>query len=534
MAGEFWDILHDPGRSQAHWSTDNVGEAAPGVLTPFSWSMWGKTGDSMPRRIAHRMGVFSDEDLTSYPLIVRPFYGRIAMRMEYLAAVGDRMPGASGADIVANMFGRVPETMTFEMTNRRYPVIAYKLPHAMITAPRAVRREAPIVDGWWRTEVARMDSLQMPAAVAALREAVAKFDHMLTIHSLALLSVVQPLLVELTKLVETTGIGEVGALSGTGGAEMAIVRDIWNASRGAGSVADVVANHGFHGPLEGEAASRVWREDPTPLERMVEGYTGIPESDSPVLREQLAKERLPALQRQLLAAIPPARRPAARALLKISARMIPLRGVGKRSFLQSLDVARCAGRRIGALLTDDGKLEHADDVFYLTVDELSERLAENAAELVGLRRERREEYQQLELPGSWHGTPPAKRHQPDDHHAPEEVITGIGASSGNVEGIVRVVHDPTFAEVEPDEILVTATTDPSWASIMFLSSALVVDIGGALSHAAVVARELGIPCVVNTRNGTRNLRSGDRVRVDGTSGTVTVIQRAGASTELSA
>ena len=106
------------------------------------------------------------------------------------------------------------------------------------------------------------------------------------------------------------------------------------------------------------------------------------------------------------------------------------------------------------------------------------------------------------------------------------MITGIGASSGIVEGIVRVVHDPTFAEVEPDEILVTATTDPSWASIMFISSALVVDIGGALSHAAVVARELGIPCVVNTRNGTRSLRTGDQVRVDGTSGTVTMIQRA--------
>jgi pyruvate,water dikinase len=79
--------------------------------------------------------------------------------------------------------------------------------------------------------------------------------------------------------------------------------------------------------------------------------------------------------------------------------------------------------------------------------------------------------------------------------------------------------------VEPDEVLVAPTTDPSWSSIMFISSALVVDIGGMLSHAAVVARELGIPCVVNTRTGTRALRTGDRVRVDGTTGTVTVIER---------
>jgi pyruvate,water dikinase len=371
-----------------------------------------------------------------------------------------------------------------------------------------------------------MDNRPLAAAIDVLREGVSKFDYVLTIHSLALLSVVQPLLVELTKLVERTGVGEVGALSGTGGAEMAIVRDIWNASRGTGSVADVVANHGFHGPLEGEASSRVWREDPAPLERMLEGYKGISDAESPVLRERLAKERLPSLQRELLAAVPRARRPDARLLLQISANTIPLRGVGKRSFLQSLDVARCAARRIGTLLAQDVKLEDADDVFYLTVDELSGPLPENAADLVRLRRERRDEYQQLELPGSWHGTPAAKQAQVDDAHTAEEVITGIGASSGIAEGIVRVVHDPTFAAVEPDEILVTATTDPSWASIMFMSSALVVDIGGALSHAAVVARELGIPCVVNTRSGTRHLRTGDRVRVDGTSGTVEVLERA--------
>jgi pyruvate,water dikinase len=106
-------------------------------------------------------------------------------------------------------------------------------------------------------------------------------------------------------------------------------------------------------------------------------------------------------------------------------------------------------------------------------------------------------------------------------------LTGIGAGSGVVEGLVRVVHDPDFADVEPGEVLVAPTTDPSWASIMFVSAALVVDIGSVLSHAAVVARELGLPCVVNTRVGTRVLRDGDLVRVDGTAGTVEILRRAG-------
>jgi rifampicin phosphotransferase len=104
-----------------------------------------------------------------------------------------------------------------------------------------------------------------------------------------------------------------------------------------------------------------------------------------------------------------------------------------------------------------------------------------------------------------------------------ERVEGIGVSAGDTEGMARVVTDPSFAEVEPDEILVAATTDPSWASIMYVSSALVMDMGGPISHAAVVARELGIPCVVNTRKGTREIKTGDRVRVDGTTGVVEIL-----------
>jgi len=125
----------------------------------------------------------------------------------------------------------------------------------------------------------------------------------------------------------------------------------------------------------------------------------------------------------------------------------------------------------------------------------------------------------------WQGPPETIE---DESAADEraELLTGTGVSAGVIDGVVRVVSDPSFTDVEPDEVLVAPTTDPSWSSIMFISSALVVDIGGALSHAAAVARELRIPCVVNTRNGSRVLRTGDRVRVDGDAGTVEVLARA--------
>jgi pyruvate,water dikinase len=160
----------------------------------------------------------------------------------------------------------------------------------------------------------------------------------------------------------------------------------------------------------------------------------------------------------------------------------------------------------------------------LTAEELlAPPSAARLAEIVAARRETRAGYQALELTSSvWHGLPETVGVS-GGADARASVISGTGVSAGTVEGFVRVIEDPSFAEVEPDEVLVAPVTDPSWSSIMFISSALVVDIGGTLSHAAVVARELRIPCVVGTGNATRVLRTGDWVKVDGTAGTVEVL-----------
>jgi pyruvate,water dikinase len=105
-------------------------------------------------------------------------------------------------------------------------------------------------------------------------------------------------------------------------------------------------------------------------------------------------------------------------------------------------------------------------------------------------------------------------------------LTGAAASAGVVEGIARVVASPRDGdELVAGEILVCHTTDPGWAGLMQVSSALVIDVGGPLSHGAIVARELGLPCVIGTRDGTAVLRNGDRISVDGTTGRVLILQR---------
>jgi pyruvate,water dikinase len=267
----------------------------------------------------------------------------------------------------------------------------------------------------------------------------------------------------------------------------------------------------------------VWREDPGPVEALLAGYRSMGDDADPGRAEAARVEERRRVEAALLAALPATRRGGGRVVLRLARTYLPLRGVGKVAFLQSLDVARAAARRMGALLAADGVLADPEDVFFLTLPELTGRLPAEPAAVVAERRARHAHYGTLRIPGMFRG-------DPEPEAAAEEAtagaVSGTGASPGVVEGRVVVVTDPAMADVEPGDILVAHTTDPSWASIMFLCKALVVDIGGLLSHAAVVARELGIPCVMGTQHGSRALRTGDICRVDGSAGTVEVLERA--------
>ena len=106
------------------------------------------------------------------------------------------------------------------------------------------------------------------------------------------------------------------------------------------------------------------------------------------------------------------------------------------------------------------------------------------------------------------------------------VITGLGASAGQVSGRARVILSLKEAgEVQKDEILVTRYTDPSWTPLFSLISAVVIEEGGSLSHAAVVARELGICAVTQVKHATKLIRTGDLILVDGSTGQIQKIEQ---------
>jgi pyruvate,water dikinase len=533
-----WDPLMGDSRPEWYWTTANVAEALPGVLTPLMWTLWAPSIEHGPRHAAYSIGALTREE-SRLPIRrdewwVQPFYGRCAVQLGFMSTIGDRMPGTTGAATIANVFGEVPADMTFSPTKRRYAIIAWRLPWLFIRWPKQVAAVSAAFDAWWSASVAAVDALDERAARDLFAEAVRRHDEAMVTQVNGILSTMQPLYEAVVGVVGKVGAGDVSVLTGApGGAEIAVVTDIWRASRGEITVADVVRRHGFHGPAEGELSSRVWREDDAPLRRMIAQYATRGDELDPRRQQAECAAAYDRETARVLAAASAPMRPAARLVLKLARERLRLRGVGKRSFLQANDVARASARRLGMFYAESGAIEQPEDVFYLTVDELlAPALPPDARELVARRRERRAEYQRYTLPEKWKGVP-GPIPVTDAHAAtsdalePGDIVQGIGVSAGVVEGIARVVTDPSFADVEPDEILIAPVTDPSWSSIMFISSALVVDIGGPLSHAAVVARELSIPCVVATQTGSQRLRTGDRVRVDGTAGTVELLDRTG-------
>ena len=107
--------------------------------------------------------------------------------------------------------------------------------------------------------------------------------------------------------------------------------------------------------------------------------------------------------------------------------------------------------------------------------------------------------------------------------APSGALIGLPVSAGTVEGRARVILDMAEAEVEPGDILVTAFTDPSWSPLFVAVEGLVTEVGGLMTHGAVIAREYGLPAVVGVEHATRLIRDGQRIRVNGTDGYVEIL-----------
>jgi rifampicin phosphotransferase len=229
-----------------------------------------------------------------------------------------------------------------------------------------------------------------------------------------------------------------------------------------------------------------------------------------------------------------------RQLVAVSQRYAVLREQQARDFTLAWPVLRTCVRRLGRRLADAGLIDHADDVFFGTRTDLDAALAGqirslSETSLSGTVARRRAEWQRqrrLAAPLTT-GHPPrligdvierAARRARGPIETGQHVLVGHPASAGRATGPVRIITDPRdFPNFTDGDILVAAATTPAWTPLFARAAAIVTDGGTLAAHASLVAREYGIPAVVGTGDATHRLRPGQRVTVDGTRGTVTVV-----------
>jgi phosphohistidine swiveling domain-containing protein len=531
-----FDPLHLPGGPTTYWTTINAEENLPGVVTPLSSSFWlrpvsvGTLGAFVDLGVLKESEARYSDDVDER--ICSVMFGRFCANVDLLRACVDRMPGTDGNALEEQLFSNVREGIPTNNSIARYPIVAAKAPRAAATIAGRIHRGFAASQAWWRASIDAVGNDDAQRARWRLQQAHDHMAAMMRPHTLGTF-LTQGVFDQLGALAESAGRPgfALELSSGVGSLEETeMLARLWDVAHGRSQLDAFLQVYGFHGPGEAAASSTVWRENPGALAPLVERYRTMSDERSPaaVARRVLAARTSAAAD--LLASLPAFKRPSARLLLKLTNVYWPLRETGKATLLHAIDVGRAAARRLGGLMVAAGSLEDPSDSAYLTVAELVAHRSADWREEVTFRRARREEYLTQALPQTWEGvpTPIAITTLGADGGAvprPTELV-GLGGSAGTAEGRVRIVSDPFETDLDDGEVLVCVTTDPSWAALFLVAAAVVIDVGGPMSHGAIVSRELGLPCVINTRTGTRELRDRDLVRVDGNAGRVEVLEPA--------
>ncbi|MFC7622795.1 PEP/pyruvate-binding domain-containing protein [Microlunatus sp. GCM10028923] len=267
-----------------------------------------------------------------------------------------------------------------------------------------------------------------------------------------------------------------------------------------------------------------WAEQPAHLINVLTGYLRLADRElAPDAVFGRAAAEAETMIDTLARRAGPVRGDLVRFLLRRIRRLAGLRERPKFNLVVLLAGIRSQLRLVGEDLVRQHRLDEAEDVFFVDLREAGTGLA--GLDLRSLVRDRRAGYE----------TEARRRHVPrlllSDGTEPgvaaaetEGTLTGSPASPGTVTAPARVVLDPATARLEPGEILVAPSTDPGWTPLFLTAGGLVMEMGGAMSHGAVVAREYGIPAVVGVADATTRLDTGTRVTVDGSAGTVTPLE----------
>ena len=557
------------GDEETVWSTVNVGEALPGVATPLTWSVAGAFSEAGFRKAFGALGC----SVPRHAHLVGNVHGRFYLNLTEFMRIAAQVPwlkprtlvelggGAGGDELEGQVHGvsrtafyaRLPFTalrLGREHLRLDDDVASYEL--AALAAQRAHGTlDLTILpdDGLARTLRDIQDLLERSGTVMLTCAAGALAAHLALKTVLARVAPIdndrlaQALtggIRDLESARPAIGILRVAAIARGEPEARRVLED--PSTTGLDAIPDGVTHRALQSFLdlygdrtvrEAELSTPRWREDPRAVLTMLRvALRGEAREVEPALAK--ARSQADAEMTQLLPRLNLAEQTLVRHLVARAQKAARLRERMRTWVTRVLGMLRDAvldaDRRLVrlspelAVRADPHGSAHPltlASVFLLTLDEIVVALRTSRADLAPLVRARRAEFTRdsarPDPPATFVGAPPSVVLPP----LGGDVLRGLPASPGVVVGRARVLlRADAMGELETGEVLVVHTTDVGWTPLFLLAAGVVTELGGPLSHAAVVAREFGVPSVVNVEGATRAIRTGDLVRVDGGTGVV--------------
>ena len=559
------------GDAETVWSNVNVGEALPGVATPLTWSVAGEFSDAGFRRAFSALGCRVPKNA----VLVGNVYGRVYLNLTQFMRIAAQVPfldprtlvelgGGWGGDELQAQVEGVSKRGFFA----RLPLTAARLLKEQLRLDEDVAKYEAFAEKAWRANNA-LDLAILPdeGVARTIRDVQMLLEQtgtvMLTCASSTLgthlaltmlLERVAPLGADRLAQSLSSGIRDLeSARPGIGilhvaslarrepEALAAIERE---STTGLDALPDgptrralqsFLELYGDRAVREAELSTPRWREDPRAVLTMLRvAVRGESRDVEPALARARASAdaemqklmpRLSILEQTVARHLVARAQKAARHRERMRAWVTRVLGMLRAAVLDSdrrllrrdpeLDVDQ------RALALSGSPLAAIPSVFFLTIEEVTQALRTHRMDLAPIVRARRAEFARdrarPDPPATFVGAPPPIVLPP----AGGDTLRGLAASAGVVEGSARVLLSADhMGALEPGEILVVHTTDVGWTPLFLLAAGVVTELGGPLSHAAVVAREFGVPSVVNVTGATRVIRTGDRLRVDGDRGVV--------------
>ena len=531
----------------------NVGEVFPDPVTPLTstsalWEAELGWRDAWERMGAFELSEFPDGDFCQ--LGVQGGY--CYLNASLIRLFGERAPGLSWQDMDAQFFGAQPGIPPYEeMAGDVRPDLSEKIGATFqwVFGQTSLSDLTQLTEDRARTKQMRADRPDF--TTLSLEQCWQKFLDIVPVHRHLF---AQHLFTTYMATVPVGVISGVATAVGRPDLIMPIIAGIgevdsaepshamWRMSRMPADSAEFRAafdeflyEFGSRGPNEWESRSPTWETRPALALAAIDRMRLSPDDADPARHHAERAAERAAASAELLAMVEgdPATHGQLAAAIACSAAWLPGRERTKTNNIRAIHEMRMAMREIGARMVAAGAFDEIEDFGFVTQDEML-RLFADPASFAATVRERRDEYNRLlELeppfvfvgrtdgPDTW----PRRDAEAADRLGAGDVLAGMAGCPGSAEGIARVVldsNDPTA--LEPGDILVAPITDPSWTPLFVPAAGVVVDVGAPLSHAIIVSRELGIPCVISATGATRRIPHGARVRVDGSTGMVTVLE----------